>query len=289
MEEIFEKPKVSIIIPTYNSDGTLEKCLKSVYNQSYRFYDVIVVDNFSNDLTIKIAKKFGAKIIQRKCNPALARNIGVTNSTSKYILFIDSDQILSPSIIEECIGECEEKNVGMVRIPEVFIGKNFWSSCSATWKNCYLKAEKQYGSSENIMSGSPRFFVKDYIINAGMLNSSLLWGEDYDFYKRMEKIGIKETSCKSELYHYEPLSLRGILFKLFRYGKSMPIFTSNASTRTQIFQFMLINSLWTLKEILKEYKRFPAMIAGCTFLLWLKAYSLAMGLLVSWGSNKRSE
>jgi len=211
MGNTLENLNVSIVIPTYNSGTTLAVCLKSVHGQSYPFYEVIVVDNFSNDDTLKTANDFGAKIIQQKCNPALARNIGIVNSTGKYILFLDSDQVLSPSVVEECVKKCKNRKVGMVRIPEVFIGKGFWSRCSAVWKNYYAKVEQLYGAGENIIHGEPRFFIKEQITRVGMLDATLLWGEDYDLYEKLKKVNIKEAFCKSKIYHYELTSVRKIL------------------------------------------------------------------------------
>ena len=283
MEKSSEKPKVSIIIPTYNSGETLAECLKSVHDQNYPFYEVIVVDNFSSDDTLRTAKEFGAEVIQRKCNPALARNIGITNSTGKYILFLDSDQVLSPQVIEECVRKCESEKFGMVRIPEVFIGKSFWDSCSATWKNCYSKVEKIYGTSENIITGEPRFFVKEQITRVGMLDAGLLWGEDYDLYNRLRKMRSKEGWCNSKLYHYEPTSIGKILVKNIRYGKSVPIFLQQ--TKKQIFPLLLRHALLTFKEVLRNSRKSPATIAGCAVLLCLKTYSRMIGLLVGLLSN----
>lgn len=284
MEESLEKPKVSIIIPTYNSGGTIGECLKSVHGQSYPFYEVIVVDNFSNDDTIKIATDFRAKIIQRKCNPALARNIGVDNSTGKYILFLDSDQVLSPLIVEECAKKCKNEKVGMVMIPEVFIGKSFWSFCSAVWKNYYGQVEQLYGVSENIVHGKPRFFIKEQITRVGMLDASLLWGEDYDLYEKLKKANIKEASCKSKLYHYELTSIRKIMIKNLRYGKSTPIFIQQ--TKKQIFPLLLRHALLTFKEVFRNFKKSPAIIVGCTILLCLKTYSMSIGLLIGLASSR---
>lgn len=276
MEKSLEKPKVSIIIPTYNSGKTLAKCLRSVNDQSYPFYEIIIIDNFSTDNTLEIAQNFEAKIIQKKCNPALARNIGVANSTGKYILFMDSDQILSPSVIEECVEKCEKENVGMVRIPEVFIGKSFWSTCSAVWKNYYKKVEQSYEASENIIRGEPRFFIKEQISRVGMIDAALIWGENYDLYEKLRKTGVKEALCGSNVYHYEPVSLGKIVIKNLRYGKSMPIFLKQ--TKKQIIPLLLRQALLTFREVLKSFKP-PMIIAGCTVLLFFKTYSMVIGLL----------
>ena len=58
-----ENPLVSVIIPTYNSSRTLEKCLESIKNQTYKNIEIIVVDNNSTDNTKEIAKKFADKAI----------------------------------------------------------------------------------------------------------------------------------------------------------------------------------------------------------------------------------
>ena len=283
MEKTSGKPKVSIIIPTYNSDDTLAECLKGVCNQSYPFYEVVIVDNFSNDDTIKIATEFEAKIIQQKCNPALARNIGIDNSTGKYILFLDSDQVLSEFVMEECVRKCENENAEMVRIPEIFIGKGFWSFCSAVWKNHYEKVEQLYEASGSIIHGEPRFFIKGQIARVGMLDSALLWGEDYDLYEKLRKVGVKEALCKSRVYHHEPTSIGKILMKNLRYGKSMHIFLQQ--TKKQIFPLMLRHALLTFREIFRNFKKSPAIIMGCAALLCLRTYSMVIGLLVGLLSN----
>lgn len=61
MEENLEKSRVSIIIPTSNSGETIEECLRSIQGQDYPLYEVIVVDNFSNDNTSEMAKNLSAK------------------------------------------------------------------------------------------------------------------------------------------------------------------------------------------------------------------------------------
>jgi len=278
MEESLEKPKVSIIVPTYNSGGTLEECLESVRGQNYPFYEVIVVDNFSNDDTLEIADEFGAKIIRQKCNPALARNIGVANSTGKYILFLDSDQVLSPSVVEECVEKCENGQVGMVIIPEVFIGKEFWSYCSAIWKNCYEEAERLYGGGRSIVHSKPRFFIKEKITRVGMLDTALLWGEDYELYEKLKGANVKEAECKSKIYHYEFASIQNILVKNLRYGKSMPVFLQQ--TTEQVFPLMVRHSLLTFREVFRNFKKSPAIIVACAVLLCLKSYSMAVGFLL---------
>jgi glycosyltransferase involved in cell wall biosynthesis len=279
-----EKPKVSVIVPTSDSERTISKCLESVGNQSYSNHETIIADNFSHDNTVNIAKGFGAIIMQRKCNPAAARNVGVAISTGQYVLFLDSDQVLSKNVIEECVEKSLANDAGMVRILEVFVGKGFWSQCSAVWKNSYRKVDQVHRLRRDILRGIPRFFQKERLVQAGMFSPRLLWGEDYDLYERMIKMGIKEVMCESELYHFEPTSIGKILWKSFNYGKSLQDFRQESERH--LFSMLLTHSSLTLAIVAKDYKKSPTIIIGCTILLFLKTFYLTIGLLGSIISKK---
>jgi glycosyltransferase involved in cell wall biosynthesis len=271
-----KKPIVSIIVPTHNSAQTLSKCLQSVKNQTYKSFEVIVVDDFSIDETDRIARNFGVKVIRRKCNPAEARNIGIAASAGEYMLFLDSDQVLMPSVIEECVNKCTKENVEMVRLPEVFVGEGFWSVCSAVWKNHYEKVEHLYGTHGGLMHGAARFFVKKRIEAVGMFDAVLLWGEDYDVYERLKSINVKETYCTSVLYHYESVSLKQWFLKNLRYGETMQVFIHQ--TKKQVFPWLVSHALLTFFQVLKEPQR-PSVVVGCVVLVWLKTCSMIMGVL----------
>jgi len=289
MKKNSEKPEVSIIIPTYNSGDVINECLEKIYGQNYPSFEVIIVDNYSSDDTVKKAKKFKVKmkIIQQKCNPALARNIGVINSKGKYVLFLDSDQAVSQNLIEECVKKCEKDETGMIIIPEVYVGKNFWACCSAAWKNCYSETEKNCDDNWHIETYRPRFFLKEHIIRVGMFNSTLLWGEDCDLYNRLKRIKIKEKWCESKIYHYEPTSVTKLLIKNLRYGGSMPIFMQQ--TKKHIFLLLVRRTFLTLKEVIKRFKKSPSIIIGCIILLCLKIYFINLGLFMGLASRVKSK
>jgi len=91
------KPFFSIVIPTYNQGNLLSKCLESVLFQSFRDFEIIVIDNNSTDTTNKIIKKFKKKIIYKKIRNkgviAKSRNLGIRIAKGKWIAFLDSDDI----------------------------------------------------------------------------------------------------------------------------------------------------------------------------------------------------
>ncbi len=74
--------EISIIIPIHNSEKTLSQVLKRIYSSNYKNFEVILIDDFSADSSLKIAKQFKAKIIKLKKNqgPTIARNVVTQNA-----------------------------------------------------------------------------------------------------------------------------------------------------------------------------------------------------------------
>jgi len=95
-------PLVSVNIPTLNSSATLGYCLKAIKKQTYKNIEIIIVDSYSSDSTVEVALKNGAKIYYAK-GLLNQRLVGIHKSRGKYILLLDSDQILERSAIEKCV------------------------------------------------------------------------------------------------------------------------------------------------------------------------------------------
>lgn len=101
-------PKVSVIIPVYNTEKYLEKCLDSVCNQTLSDIEIICINDCSPDNSINILNKYAIqdkriKIVNRKENGGLsaARNSGIDAATGDYIYFIDSDDWINENYIEQ--------------------------------------------------------------------------------------------------------------------------------------------------------------------------------------------
>ena len=95
-------PKFSIIIPVYNVENYIDGCLKSVMNQTYKDYEVIVVNDGTKDNSMDIVRKYDVNIIEQK-NQGLsaARNTGVKNAKGEYLIFLDSDDSWNENLLEE--------------------------------------------------------------------------------------------------------------------------------------------------------------------------------------------
>lgn len=94
--------KVSIVMPSYNSQKYINESIKSVLNQTYKNWELIIVDDNSNDDTTSIVKEFKdtrIKLIEliENVGAGKARNIGIKNSTGRYVAFVDSDDLWMPN------------------------------------------------------------------------------------------------------------------------------------------------------------------------------------------------
>ncbi len=102
-----------IIIPNYNNEKWIDKCLSSIFNQTYKEFEVIVVDDLSTDGSLEIIKKYPVKLIKadHKVYNGGARNIGIrVKSKEPYTMFIDSDDWLYSNDVLEKIAKYLEKN-----------------------------------------------------------------------------------------------------------------------------------------------------------------------------------
>src|SRR3989338_8656405 len=97
-------PKVSVVIPTYNRGKYIAATINTVLNQTYKDFEIIVIDDGSTDDTQRELEQFGGKIkiiTQPNSERAVSRNNGVKNSTGAYIAFLDSDDLWSPDKLEK--------------------------------------------------------------------------------------------------------------------------------------------------------------------------------------------
>lgn len=129
------KLKISVIIPTLNSWSTLRSCVVSVYNQSFKPFGVIVVDNGSSDGTSeKIRREFPkVKLVTLKRNTGVTggRNVGIKIASKKsdYLLFLDHDVIADKNMLLNLVKVAEmDKSYGIIT-PKIF----YWENRGRIW------------------------------------------------------------------------------------------------------------------------------------------------------------
>lgn len=112
--------KVSVIIPVYNAEKYLKRCIESVLSQTLTDIEIILVNDGSTDNSANILDEYAKnykniKVIhQQNSGPAMARNVGMKNAIGEYIGFVDSDDYLSPDMYEILYNIAIQNNIDIV-------------------------------------------------------------------------------------------------------------------------------------------------------------------------------
>lgn len=277
-----EEPLVSIIVPTYNSERTLERCLKSIKNQTYKNIELIIVDGISQDKTVEIAKEYGADVhLLTRRGRSRQTNYGMINvSNGKYVYRVDHDVILEPKLVEEAVKKCETEGYDALSIfysPDPTI--SFWSKVRKLEKDCYK---------EDLLHTGPRFFRKDVFESIGGFKENIVFDECYELNNRIRKTDFKIGIIESQELHIgEPETLGDVFRKQYYYGLTIRDFLHVTSTNTTISQLHPFR--WVLIKNWKKFAKNPDLTVG--FIVYdVVQYSAALsGLMVSYIRNKGSE
>lgn len=111
---------ISVIVPIYNVEKYLVRCLQSIIKQTYQNLEIILVDDGSTDTSGKLCDKFAEKdsriIVIHKKNGGLsdARNVGIDKSSGSYLVFVDSDDWIDPDMISILYNVAQKNNSDII-------------------------------------------------------------------------------------------------------------------------------------------------------------------------------
>ena len=260
---------VTVVIPTYNSEKTLRSCLESIAAQTYPPCDIYVVDNYSTDSTSSIARAFGAKVLQSSGSMGKAKNIGAENA-SDFVFFVDSDQVLAPSVVQECV-DLGEKGVDAVAIPEIPTSTGYWGKCIAYGRTIF---------EDNEFQNMPRFFARR-VFEKIKYDESLLFYEEQALNIQLRSAGFQVARCASPLYHLELSNLRTMIRKYYRYGESLrPFYRSYGVTAVRV-STSTIRNLVHMRKLFRYARRNPLYFFGALVVKTLRHFAVALGYLES--------
>ena len=233
------KPFFSVIIPTYNQGTLLEKCLFSVMRQTFRSFEIIVIDNNSSDNTKKIIKKFKKKIIYKKIKNlgviAKSRNCGIRVSKGKWISFLDSDDSWEKNKLQITYTKIKKNDFDVICNNEWILKDKttkVWAYGPAR-KNFYESMIK-YG---NHLSTSASSVKSNFIKNKNIYFSekkNYVTSEDYDFFLNIANQGGNFFFISRPLgYHY--FHDKSASFKISKHKRAILAVLKNHVFKVQNF------------------------------------------------------
>lgn len=205
---MLNNPIISVIIPTYNREKTINRAIESVLSQTFKEYEIIVIDDGSIDNTKYIISQYIKNIkyhYQNNAGPSKARNIGIDLAIGKWIAFLDSDDLWFPDKLKIQFEEAIKANCDACFHDVVFYDmdeymNNFERYIDYGFINKYINLNQNSKFTSSVLLNdaykrlmksqelflTPTLLIKRNVIkNMGGYLESLRSSEDYELYYRL--------------------------------------------------------------------------------------------------------
>lgn len=251
-------PKVSVIVPTFNSSMYIRRCIESILNQTESNLEIIIIDDGSIDNTFDICKRYQViddrvKYYYTENNGvSAARNKGLNIASGKYILFVDSDDCLVTTCLKTCTDIMESTDYDIIKFG--YISENEDGNCSLIsihesrkFMN-NLDALLEYVDSNKYYSFVWNMFIKRDTIGDLRFDEDINWLEDqifsYQCYLKSKKILL----IPDVLYHYYRWNTGSLS------NVKNPLVIAKASIKEYNLKLQLTGSSNYRRMVIQEYK-----------------------------------
>jgi rhamnosyltransferase len=276
------RPKASIIVLTRNSARTIGAVLKGIQKQTFKDYEVIVIDSSSTDTTCNIAKSFGLNAISIKPNDfghGKTRNYGINLAKGDFVLFLTHDSVPeTEDWLSEMLKPFDDDTVAGVygrQIPkadENLLDKHF--QLSLYGKKRVVWESGNWTQGDNLFSDANSAVRKSIIIKTAYPNDIIV-SEDYYWAIQVLELGFKIVySPSATVLHSHSYNITNLFKRNFDVGVSFK--TMYATTASKSFmskglnvvlgeiKYLIVsgNGLWVPVAILRDGVRFIAIITG---------------------------
>lgn len=206
-------PKISIIIPAYNEEKNITRCLDSVLNQTFTDFEAICIDDRSTDSTFEILKNYSEKdsrIVPLKNTGkgvSSARNFGIDNANGNYIGFVDSDDFIQPQMFEFLYKAASENDADMSVCKSIKTGKFEEKFFNYSAEKCKcddfinITEKEEARSYETLVSLWTKLVKKEVIKKSGYLENYKI-GEDMIYCAKLWTNSEKVFLVNLPLYNY---------------------------------------------------------------------------------------
>jgi glycosyltransferase involved in cell wall biosynthesis len=206
--DLILKPLISVITPTFNRQKMLKVAIESVISQTYKNWELIIIDNFSTDSTISMINKIRdqrIKLFKKKRNGSIAfsRNFGAQKSSGQWLSFLDSDDWWEDNKLEKVFLKTNSETAVIyhsLKVENVIEKKDGYLLGRRLKSNTYRDLLLN-GNAIGLSSATVNKMVYDKV--GGMNEAKELFGlEDYDLWLRIAKLGSKFEFINSQLGYY---------------------------------------------------------------------------------------
>ncbi len=189
-------PRVSVIIPAYNSAAYLGEAVRSVQQQTYDDWEAIVVDDASGDDTFAVAASFGGRVRavrgERNRGPAGARNLALEHASGELIALLDADDAWLPSYLERQVQRLDTERARGRRVGIVACNARVSGSHQRTFLD-HFRGPLEPVTLERVLRGNP-IFISALVLRqageeAGWFAEELFGTEDHDLWIRILELG----------------------------------------------------------------------------------------------------
>lgn len=217
--------KISVIVPVFNAEATLDRCLQSIVSQTYKNLEIILINDGSEDKSLDICRaweKQDNRIVlfnQKNNGVSSARNLGIDKATGDYVAFVDSDDWIAPNMYEKLIKKAKESQSDLtfcyfkiISEENKKINVDFGLKDFIRLKNYslfFLTPDK------NVSGMIWRILFKKESIKGQYFNIEIKLAEDLEFLIRI--VGESTLALVEEPLYYHYLLKKETLFQKYNY------------------------------------------------------------------------
>ena len=271
-------PLITVVIPVYNREKLLSRCVESVLAQDYTHYEIIIIDDGSSDSSFSVAQNYASRyeniqaITQKNSGVSIARNKGIELSKGDYIIFVDSDDTIDEKMLSTYISELEISDYDLV----VCGFKNI----SFDESNCFYEVPFQNISSIDVFWKSFYSLLKNHILRSPcnklyktkiIKDNGLSFNPDFqiaedalfntEYYNHMKTVSVittplykvlvhDDTGRLSQKYHTNFINAQSLLYP--EYVKLLKDNNSYFGKNMKYLAYEYSNTLWYGME--REFK-----------------------------------
>lgn len=276
----YSKGLISVIVPSYNSmsgNERIDRLLSSIMRQTYKNFEIIVVDNFSMDGVKQACKEFPVRFFELKSTISEARNFGLERARGDFVIFLDCDQVVPPTLFEECISLVRRESADCIRIGiecVPTISKN---------PQCLIDCAEMHNIEVNAEIGTTGtkfpLFYSLYVIGSERFPQKVQLGEDFVFASQVVKKKPKVSKAKSRILHVEDPSMKGVAIRSWHYGGAFVNLRRDCRESYTFLRNISILDFGNMRRLLSILSSRPKAIFPFASYLLIKYAAFALGYL----------